>query len=187
MLPSRVGLFQACRGEEVYQVARGPFGDQVGQDLAYHAAELVAVPRKPEGDYDLWMLRVQRDHEVLVRRVGVHARPRVEAATRQLRDVLRKISPEEIYLFLVNLPVDRLRGGGDAARPEEGGLHAAVVILGGEAVELVAVIRLPDEDGETIREEGLEAARRLEPVHHLPLHLERDTQIGEQLRGPGAG
>src|SRR3712207_8478623 len=43
-----------------------------------------AVPREPAGDGDLRVLRVGRDHEVLVGSVSVHARFGVEAAAREV-------------------------------------------------------------------------------------------------------
>src|SRR5215211_8875580 len=132
------------------------------------------------------MLGVDGDHEVLVWGVRVHARPRVEAAARQFRDVLGQVAAEEANLLFLHLPVYGFGAGGDAAGPEEGGLHAAVVVLGREAVEHIAVVRLPDKDREAVREERLQAIRRLVPEHYLPDHLEREIQVPEQLRGPGA-
>src|SRR5215212_9158809 len=132
------------------------------------------------------MVWVHGDHEVLVGSVSVHASPRIEASPRQVRDVPGEVAADEVDLLFTNLPVYRLRGGGDAVGPEEGGLHAAVVVLGREAVEQVAVVGLPDKDWEALREEKLRTARWLEPVHHLPRHLKGQIHVREQLRGPGA-
>src|SRR5918997_281354 len=186
-LASRVGFLQACRREEVYRVAGGPFGGEVREDLADDAAELVAVPGEPAGDRDLLQLRVQGDHEVQVRGVGVHADPRVDTPACEIGEVLSQVGPKKVYLLIVDFPVYRLSGCGDAAGPVKGGLHASLVVLDREAVEPVAVVRFPDVDGEAVREERLATVLRLEPVHHLPLDLERETQIGEQLWRPGAG
>src|SRR5215208_8340474 len=128
------------------------------------------------------MVWVYGDYEVLVGRVGVHANPRVEASARQVRDVPGEVAADEVDLLFTNLPVYRLRGGGDAVGPEEGGLHAAVVVLDREAVEHVAVVGLPDKDREAVREKRLQTTRRLEPVHHLPRHLEGQIHVREQLR-----
>src|SRR5215208_3359513 len=132
------------------------------------------------------MVWVYGDYEVLVGRVGVHANPRVEASARQVRDVPGEVAADEVDLLFATFPVYRLRGGGDAVGPEEGGFHAAIVVLGREAVEHVAVVGLPDKDWEALREEKLRTARRLEPVHHLPRHLKGQIHVREQLRGPGA-
>src|SRR5215204_5594841 len=125
------------------------------------------------------MLGVNGDHEVLVRGVRVHARPRVEATARQFRDVLGQVAAEKTNLLFVYLAVYGLGAGRDAAGAEEGGLHTEVVVLGREDVEHVAVRILPDKYMVSFREERLQAVRRLVPEHHLPDHLEREIQVPE--------
>ena len=102
------------------------FDSQVSEDLAYHAAELEAVPRETAGDGDLRMLGVSGDHEVLVRGVRVHARPGVEAASREGGDVLCQVTSDEVDLLVVHLAVYRVGVGGDAAGPEEGDFDPAI-------------------------------------------------------------
>ena len=96
-------------------MAGGSFGDQIREDLSDDAAELVAVPREPAGDYDLWVLGMGGEHEVQIRGVRVHARLRLEAAAREVGDVLHQVGADEIYLFFVDLPVYGLGCGGYAA------------------------------------------------------------------------
>src|SRR3712207_7241979 len=112
---------------------------------------------------------------------------RSETPACQPGDVSCQVGSDKVDLLAVDFPVYGLGGGGDAAGPVKGCLHAALILLGGETVEPVPVVRLPDKDGEAIREERLEATLRPEPAHHLPLHLEGEAEAPEQLRGPGAG
>ena len=48
-------------------------GGEVGQDLADYAGEFVAVSGELGGNGYLGMLRVQGEHEMQIRGVGVHA------------------------------------------------------------------------------------------------------------------
>jgi hypothetical protein len=89
--------------------------------------------------------------------------------------VLRQVVTNKIDLLRVDSPVDSFRGAESAARPEVGGSYEALVVLDGEAVEHVAIARPPNGDGEVVREEGLETAQRLKPVHHLPLYLQWES------------
>ena len=100
--------------------------------------------------------------------------------------MLRQVAADKLDLLRVDLPIDVLRRAGNAAGSEKSGLYASILVLDGKAIEHVAVVRLPDKDGEAVREEELDSFQRLEPVHHHTLYLQRETQVLEQLRGPGA-
>lgn len=50
-----------------------PFS-QIGHDLADDAGELIAMPRKTGGKRHLWMVGVEVNDEMLIRRVSEHTR-----------------------------------------------------------------------------------------------------------------
>ncbi len=90
-LPLGGGLEGASRGEKVYRVAGGAVDGEVGQDLADHAGELVAVPGEPGGDSNL----VLDDHvfEDAQDLRGARASPEVQ-----------KFYPQEAATLVSSLP-----------------------------------------------------------------------------------
>jgi hypothetical protein len=148
------------------------FGDEVGQDLTDNAAKLVAVTGETSGDGDLGVLGVRGDHEVLVRGVRVHAGLGVEKVTVEVGHVPGEIAPDELYLFVVNLAVYRLRVRRLAVGPEERDLYPAPwSLVGRDGVERVAVLGFPDKDGEAVGEERFYGAFRMEPEQELARNL----------------
>src|SRR5215218_11124308 len=140
-------------GKKVYRVGGLAIGGEVGQDLTDHAAELVAVPRETGSDGDLGVLGVRGDHEVLVRGVSVHAGLGVEELAVEVGDVRGDIAPDKLDLLVVDLAVYGLGVRRLAVGPEERDLDPACgSVVGGDGVERVAVLGLPDKDGETIGE-----------------------------------
>src|SRR5919112_4541993 len=148
------GVQQAGGGEAVYRVGGLASYDKVGQDLTHHAAELVAVPGETGGDGDLRVVGVRGDNEVLVRGVRVHAGLRVEKVTVEVGNVPGDVAPDELDLLVVDLAVYRLGVSRPAVGPEERGLDPACLpLVGGDGVERVAVLGLPDKDREAVGEE----------------------------------
>ncbi len=174
-------------GEDVYGMVRGAFRREISQHLADHAAELVSVAGEPAGDGYLCVIRVRRDHEVLVRRVRVHASLRPQELTVEGGDVIPEIAAYVFHLFIVHGAVYGIRRT-DRADTEERNLHTVRwIVVGRETVELHAVVSLPDPDRHPPDLESLHTAPRHEPELHEPPYLQRKSQVSEQLRRPRAG
>lgn len=163
---------------------------QVGHDLADHGHELEPVPGKAAGHHDLLVAGVPGDHEVLVRRVGVHAGHGLEQGARQVRHPRRHEVVHGRHLLRVHGAVDGLRRDGLAAVEHRDldpvGRPAGGVVERGEAVELPPVSRLPDVDRVPVRGEPGRIRGRRPPVLHLPLDAERHPQVAQQFRRPRA-
>src|SRR5215212_9865526 len=82
--------------------------------------------------------------------VLVYMQARLESAPRHIWDVLRQVAADKLDLLRVDLPIDVLRRAGNAAGSVKSGLYASIVVLDGKAIEHVAVVRLPDKDGEAV-------------------------------------
>ena len=110
------------RRKQVDGVTRGPIDRQIGENLANHARELVAVPRTRRRDHDVRVIRMMSDHKMMIRRQRVLAGHRFnQHAVGKRRDA----GPQCITHR--GLPLH--------FRSEERDLHAAFVVRG-ESVEL---------------------------------------------------
>ena len=77
------------RCKQVDGVPRRAIRRQIGHDVADLACKLEAVAEKASGDGDLRIAGMRGDDEVLIGRVGVHARDSMETRTVQRRHTLR--------------------------------------------------------------------------------------------------
>ena len=168
----------------------GAGGREVGHDLADDRGELEAVAGETGGHGDLRAVGERGDHEMLVRGVGVHAGLGDEERAVQRRHPRDDRLAHLRDLVLVDRAIDRL-GRADAARAgdaEVGDLRAAVrPLVRREAVELNLRLGLPDVDRQLPDRVRRDAAERVEPVHHLALHLQRQAEIAQEVGGPRAG
>ena len=131
------GLSEAVEAEEAYVVARYAGVGQVGHDFAYHARELVAVPRAWRGEGDLLVVWVHVDDEVVVRRVGEHAGLEVHRRPAPVGEVALGEVPQE--------PLD----GGVRVRTDRGVYEAdkLVVTAGawdGELLDVLDGLAVPE-------------------------------------------
>src|SRR5918998_5297132 len=178
------GLRQAVEAEEANVVTRDPGLRQVGHDLAYHASELVTVPRARRGERDLLVVGVQVDDEVVVGRVGEHAGLEVHRRPAAIREVPLGELAQQLLVVIERFAVEGF--GVDE--------FFQVVVLAeleardaedGEAVE-APLVHEQVEDGEDAGPEAL-GAGWLEPRQHLPLGHGEAIQHVEKLPVPGPG
>ena len=130
-------------------------------------------------------VRVPRDHEMLVRGVGVHARRRMHARAVERGQQFTDPVPHLADLVFADRAVDRLRGARHALAKECDLDPAARPVDGREPVDLHSGGVLVDED-RVVGERG-RAADGIQPVQHLALDADRDAELSEQLRRPGPG
>ena len=174
-------------GEQVDGMPGGTGQGEVGEDLTDDGDELEAVPGESAGDGDRsgwagWRAMTKCSSGVLEYMQVAADRKVPGRAGRNL--LVCRPWPATSWSWTVRSMVSGVQG---VPLPEERDLRAAVrPVDGRETVDLDAGRVLPDVDGMPFGGVRAGAAGGLEPVHDLALHPHRHTEVGEQLRGPGA-
>jgi hypothetical protein len=95
------------------------FQGQISQNFSDYACELEAMARKAASNGYLWMIRMEPDDKVLVRRQRIHASGGRQQTSVQRRQPRRDLVSKLLFILLGNDAVDGL-GGTEVAPPLSG-------------------------------------------------------------------
>ena len=142
---------------------------EISENFSDNAGEFEAVPGEARRDSDLRIFRVSRDDKMAVRRIGIHAGHRTEAAIIERRNARCDISAHLLDFGFPHRALNGVRRAGRAPGMQSDFDTMRWPVHRWKAIKIGAILALPDINWETLWQKRLHAAQRLEPIHHLPL------------------